>query len=60
MTGGSGASSNIVAFPRLDTSDLAALAPLADLCSFEDGQTVFRAGEPIWIDSWSSPALSRY
>jgi len=43
--GGPGTSSNIVAFPKLDTSDLAALAPLAELCSFEDGQTVFRAGD---------------
>ena len=43
--GGPGTSSNIVAFPKLDTSDLAALDPLAELCSFEDGQTVFRAGD---------------
>jgi thioredoxin reductase (NADPH) len=37
--------SNSIAFPRLDASDLVSLAPLATLCSFEDGQTVFRAGQ---------------
>src|SRR5438067_699550 len=30
-TGGSGTTSDAVAFPKLDTSDLAALAPLAEL-----------------------------
>jgi thioredoxin reductase (NADPH) len=35
-----------VAFPELDESDLAAIKPLATVCSFEDGQTVFRAGDP--------------
>jgi thioredoxin reductase (NADPH) len=34
-----------IAFPRLDASDLAAIKPLAISCSFEDGQTVFRAGD---------------
>ena len=34
-----------VAFPKLNASDLAALAPLADRCSYEDGQIVFRAGD---------------
>ena len=34
-----------VAFPKLDASDLAALAPLADRRSFDDGQIVFRAGD---------------
>ena len=34
-----------IAFPRLDANDLAALKPLATSCSFEDGQTVFRAGD---------------
>jgi thioredoxin reductase (NADPH) len=34
-----------LAFPRLDESELAALRPLATPCSFEDGQTVFRAGD---------------
>ena len=38
-------SSDTVAFPRLDPSDLAALRPLATSCTFEDGQTVFRAGD---------------
>jgi len=45
VTGGSGSTSDAVAFPKLDTSDLAALAPLANLCTFEDGQTVFRSGD---------------
>ena len=36
---------NAIAFPRLDASDIAALKPLADTCSFQDGQTVFRAGD---------------
>src|SRR2546423_11923012 len=34
-----------IAFPKLDASDLAALRPLATACSFEDGETVFRAGQ---------------
>jgi thioredoxin reductase (NADPH) len=38
-------SSEELAFPRLDEADQAALRPLATCCSFEDGQTVFRAGE---------------
>jgi len=37
--------SNSIAFPTLDAGELASLAPLATSCSFEDGQTVFRAGE---------------
>jgi thioredoxin reductase (NADPH) len=37
--------SNTVAFPKLDESDLAALRPLATTCTYEDGQTVFRAGQ---------------
>src|SRR5258708_23544047 len=45
MTDGRPTESNGVAFPRLDASDLAALKPLAIGCSFEDGQTVFRAGD---------------
>ncbi|MGD0769224.1 MAG: FAD-dependent oxidoreductase [Tepidisphaeraceae bacterium] len=45
MTDTSATSSNAIAFPKLDASDLAALAPLATSCSFEDGQTVFRAGD---------------
>jgi thioredoxin reductase (NADPH) len=34
-----------LAFPKLDASDLASLRPLASSCSFEDGQTVFKAGD---------------
>src|SRR4051812_10280264 len=36
---------NLVAFPQLDASDLAALKPLSSACSYEDGQTVFRVGD---------------
>src|SRR3954463_13692555 len=38
-------SSNTIAFPKLDAADLAALKPLATPCIFDDGQTVFRAGD---------------
>jgi thioredoxin reductase (NADPH) len=34
-----------VAFPELAAADLEALRPLATSCTFEDGQTVFRAGQ---------------
>src|SRR4051812_19230966 len=34
-----------IAFPHLNGSDLAALRPLSVECSFEDGQTVFSAGD---------------
>ena len=34
-----------LAFPELDESDLAAIKPMATRCSFEDGQSVFRAGD---------------
>src|SRR5256886_5711744 len=34
-----------IAFPKLDAGELAALKPLATSCSFEDGETVFRAGD---------------
>jgi hypothetical protein len=37
--------SHPIAFPTLDDSDLAALAPLASCSEFEDGQYVFRAGD---------------
>jgi thioredoxin reductase (NADPH) len=37
--------SNAIAFPQLDAGDLAALKPLAQCCSFEDGQVVFRQGD---------------
>jgi thioredoxin reductase (NADPH) len=35
-----------VAFPKLTAADLAQLKPLATPCSFENGETVFRAGDP--------------
>jgi thioredoxin reductase (NADPH) len=34
-----------IAFPYLDRADIAALRPLAELCSFEDGQIIFKAGD---------------
>src|SRR5204862_3648686 len=34
-----------IAFPKLNASEIAALKPLGVSCSFEDGQTVFRAGD---------------
>jgi thioredoxin reductase (NADPH) len=34
-----------VAFPRLDDTELATLAGMAELCSFHDGEALFRAGE---------------
>src|SRR6184192_740048 len=45
MTQAADPSSNTIAFPQLDASDLAALKPLASCCSFADGETVFRAGD---------------
>src|SRR3954471_2471310 len=45
MSGNSESSSNLVAFPQLEARDLAALKPLAECCSFADGETVFRAGD---------------
>src|SRR5688572_10745448 len=36
---------NHVAFPELDDADLAAIGPLAIPCSFEHGESVFRAGD---------------
>jgi thioredoxin reductase (NADPH) len=39
------AESHPTAFPRLDDSDIAALMPLATIVSFEDGETIFRAGD---------------
>jgi thioredoxin reductase (NADPH) len=46
MTDESATSSNAIAFPQLDPGDLASLKRLATSCSFADGQTVFRAGDP--------------
>jgi thioredoxin reductase (NADPH) len=37
--------SDTIAFPQLNDDDLATLKPMALSCSFEDGQTVFRAGD---------------
>ncbi|HSV15974.1 MAG TPA: FAD-dependent oxidoreductase, partial [Tepidisphaeraceae bacterium] len=37
--------SNSIAFPPLDAGDLAALRPMAEPCSFDDGQIVFRVGD---------------
>jgi len=34
-----------VAFPSLGAADLALLQPMATVCSFQDGETVFRAGD---------------
>src|SRR5262245_12872291 len=34
-----------IAFPSLTATDLALLRPLAVPCSFQDGETVFRAGD---------------
>jgi thioredoxin reductase (NADPH) len=39
------AAAHAIAFPTLDQSELESLRPLASSCSFEDGQTVFRAGD---------------
>jgi thioredoxin reductase (NADPH) len=36
---------NPQAFPHFDERDLASLRPLAETCTFEDGQTVIRAGD---------------
>src|SRR6266568_3326346 len=38
-------SCDTIAFPTLDAADMAALKSLATSCSFEDGQTIFRAGD---------------
>src|SRR3989442_9718833 len=45
MADGTATESNTIAFPRLEPADIEALKPLATDCSFEDGQTVFRAGD---------------
>jgi thioredoxin reductase (NADPH) len=34
-----------VAFPRLDEAEIKTLAGMADLCSFQDGEALFRAGQ---------------
>src|SRR6266705_999296 len=45
MTDTSKTLSNAIAFPHLTTNDLALLKPMAESCSFEDGETIFRAGD---------------
>jgi thioredoxin reductase (NADPH) len=45
MAESSTTSSDAIAFPQLDASELAALKPLATSCTFEDGQTVFHVGD---------------
>src|SRR5436190_15409318 len=37
--------SDVIAFPSLTANDLALLRPMAVSCSFEDGETIFRAGD---------------
>src|SRR5437868_6131935 len=37
--------SDAIAFPRLTPNDLAFLKPMAESCSFQDGETIFRAGD---------------
>src|SRR5436853_7348923 len=37
--------SDAIAFPSLTANDLASLKPMAESCSFEDGETIFRAGD---------------
>jgi thioredoxin reductase (NADPH) len=41
-----GTSTKEIAFPPLDLVDIAAVSSLATCCEFEDGQVVFRAGQP--------------
>jgi len=45
MNDGTATHSNTTAFPQLEPEDIAALRPLSISCVFEDGQTVFRAGD---------------
>ncbi|MGA3065586.1 MAG: FAD-dependent oxidoreductase [Tepidisphaeraceae bacterium] len=45
MTEALAAEISSIAFPRLNQADLAALRPLATPCAFDDGQTIFRAGD---------------
>src|SRR5262245_50235910 len=34
-----------IAFPSLTATDLTLLRPMATLCTFQDGETIFRAGD---------------
>src|SRR5438876_85633 len=45
MTDTSKTLSNAIAFPYLAANDLALLKPMAESCSFEDGETIFRVGD---------------
>ena len=41
-----------LAFPKLDESEVEAVAALAKVCSFEDGETIFQAGQrglPLYV-----------
>jgi thioredoxin reductase (NADPH) len=45
MTDAQATTSDPIAFPQLDASDLASLRPMATLCSYKDGDIIFRVGE---------------
>src|ERR1700675_632624 len=45
MTNTSTTVSDAIAFPRLAANDIESLKPMAMQCSFEDGETIFRAGD---------------
>src|SRR5436305_6131065 len=45
MSDATATETNLIAFPQLDAAELAALRPLGSTCWFDDGQTVFRAGD---------------
>src|SRR5438876_10878580 len=52
MVEGTTTESDAIAFPQLEAGELAALRPLASVCTFEDGETVFRAGDadlPLFV-----------
>src|SRR5882757_2525780 len=36
---------NRIAFPKLSESEFNTLASLAEMCSFKDGETIFKAGQ---------------
>jgi thioredoxin reductase (NADPH) len=45
MSNNSTTLSDAIAFPHLTESDIASLRTMAESCSFEDGETIFRAGD---------------
>src|SRR6186713_1408285 len=45
MTDSAAPSVNTIAFPELEANELVELKPFATSCVFEDGETVFRAGD---------------